>query len=346
MATRLKPKLLALVLGGAMLLVALLNCAARNDGATSLFRAAAARDLAREERWRLDVQLMDEVGMKIHNNRRFDVPEPFEKRARWVESVAQWYRPADLVQQLVDFRKSVMRDNEPAFRQLVELGLAGDISAKCLAAGLYRHHERTVTDSWKYSFAFVANEAMKARDSGHPVCAAVEASLYLTGEAGYPRDPGRAKPGLVQSALAGMYGSQEFLAGMHLDGSLRQVPADLVLNLCWQRVADVQASVGSLGSTCELYRMGMAPDQDGKAVAPSPEIQRLATQWCEPNRNVTAQTCADLERALVVRWDVDGGPSSSRTSIVSSSIGGEMKNLELGAVASSRMSRSGAGAGR
>src|SRR5574340_581173 len=92
--------------------VALSGCADAMEHVPSLYQPALERNLSREERWHFDTELLNEISMKSHNSRRFNVPEPFEKRAQWAESVARWYRTADLVQQLVDFRRSRMRDNE------------------------------------------------------------------------------------------------------------------------------------------------------------------------------------------------------------------------------------------
>lgn len=120
------------------------------SGPLSLYKPELKRDLTQKERWQLDFELAYEASMKEHNRYRFDAPGSFDKRAQWFEAAAQWYKAADLLQQIIDFRKSAMRNNEQAFSQLVELGKQGDVGAACLAAMFYRYHQKEVTARWKY----------------------------------------------------------------------------------------------------------------------------------------------------------------------------------------------------
>ena len=283
---------------GAALATVLAGCAPARE-TRSLYQASSRREISLEERWRLDTALLNEIAMKSQNTRRFDVPDPFEKRARWVEAQAVWYPIADLVQQLVDFRQSRMRDNEAAFVRLVELGRRGDAGARCLAAGIYKHFPREVTARWSVTYETVSLEALKDSGSGHPVCAAVQAAAYLAGDLpGYGRDPAKAKPALVASAAAGLYTNQMFLAGTHLAGSTRFDGREVALKLCWQRVADQQSPFGAFRTTCEAYRLGVGSDLQGKPLSVPAETQAIAARWCAPASNVTAQECARLEQQL------------------------------------------------
>jgi hypothetical protein len=270
--------------------LAALNACARGERVPSLYQPELQRHLSRAERWRLDTELFNEISMKDHNSRRFEIPEPFEKRALWVESMARWYLTADLIQQLVDFRRSRMRDNETAFQQLVDFGEKGDIGAKCLSAAIYRHFPVEVRRRWKYTFEQLAAEAVKARSSGHAICVAVEAELLLQG------DRAKAKSLLIESAVAGLYGYQKLLSRMHLDGSTRFRTRDVALKLCWQRVAFEQSAVAGFDNTCEVYRLGIASDAEGKEVPLPAATQKLAAEWCAPAKKVIADDCARMER--------------------------------------------------
>lgn len=295
-----KRKLIRLVLGS---LVIVASCAVgllvwAFDGKSmppSLYKPELKREMTQEQRWKLDFELANEAAMKNHNSRRFDMPDAFEKRAKWFEETARWYPIADLMQQLIDFRTSSMRNNERAFNELVEMGKAGNISATCMAAMFYQHHDKEATAHWKYTYEDVAKEALKQKNSGHPVCVGIEGSFHLYGQLGYTKSRELAKPYFVKRALIGFYGAQNYLLVSHVRGQMRFVPKDVALSLCWQRVADTISPYALFSSECETYRLGIAVNEDFKDVPLPPSIQQLAREWCEPSRIVTAQTCADLE---------------------------------------------------
>lgn len=271
---------------------------AEPEGATArvLFKPDLRRELTQAERQKLDFDLANEASMREHNSYRFDAPGSFEKRARWFEETAQWYPIADLMQQIIDFRKSTMRNNEVAFNQLVALGQGGDAGAACLAWMFYRHHKREVTANWKYSFEKVTVQAMKFQKSGHPVCLGIEASLFISGDLGYSKSATRAKAGMLQRAVAGFFGAQHYMSIIHLEGRERFMENDVALYLCWQRVAYAQSPIYSFPNTCEVYEQGVARNHQGEWVPAPLEIKDAARQWCDANRTVTAQTCADLEQ--------------------------------------------------
>ena len=293
------PRLLAVIMSVVILLISIVAMAQLlTPRPPSLYQPALARNLTKEERWKLDFDMVNEITMRDHNNYRFDAPGSFEKRAKWFEETAKWYPLADLMQQIIDFRKSTMRDNEKAFNQLVEMGQRGDIGAACIAALLYRHHRREVTDPWKYSFETVTREALKHEDSGHTVCLGTRGGLYMSGELGYPKDENLAKPFVMRSAVAGFYGYQRDMVRSHIEGKLRFNPKDFEASLCWNRVTYTQAGVNSFFHACESYLDGTATNENLKsAPLPAPLIE-MSRQWCDPKRIVTAQTCADLEQKL------------------------------------------------
>ena len=175
----------------------------------SLYRPALKRDLTQEQRWKLDFELANEASMKEHNSRRFEAPGSFEKRALWFEATAQWYPIADLMQQMIDFRKSTMRNNEKAFNKLVEMGKQGDVGATCMAWMFYKHFKKEDTAKWHYSYDDAARAALKLKDSGHPVCCGVEGALYLDGDLGYPQNRFLGRSYLLRRAVAGFYGNQK-----------------------------------------------------------------------------------------------------------------------------------------
>ena len=261
----------------------------------SLYKPELKRDLTQEQRWALDVEIANEASMKNHNSRRFDAPGSFEKRARWFESTAQWYQIADLMQQMIDFRKSTMRDNEKAFNELVELGKMGDVGATCIAWFFYRHFDKAATVKWKYTYEDMAKATLKFKDSGHPICGYVEGALYSDGHLGYEKNAEKAKPFMIRLALNDFFPVREDLKRAHLFEALRFIPRDVALNLCWHRVADQVSPYALFGGECESYRSGFIFDENIKRIPVPPEIQKIASEWCEPNRIVTAQTCADLE---------------------------------------------------
>ena len=293
------PRLFAVVAGTVVMCIGIVAMAQMlAPRSPSLYQAALARSLTQEERWRLDFDMVNEITMRDHNNYRFDAPGSFEKRAKWFEETAQWYPLADLMQQIIDFRKSTMRDNEKAFNQLVEMGQRGDIGAACIAALLYRNHRREVTDPWKYGFETVTREALKHEDSGHTVCLGTRGGLYMGGELGYPKDINLAKPYMMRSAVAGFYAYQSYMARRNIEGELRFNPNDFERALCWNRVSYTQAGNNSFPHTCESYLRGTATNENLKsAPLPAPLIE-MSRQWCDSKRIVTAQTCADLEQKL------------------------------------------------
>ena len=262
----------------------------------SLYMPQLKRELTQQERWQLDFELANEASMREHNSRRFDAPGSFEKRARWFEETAQWYPLADLLQQLINFRKSAMVNNEKAFNELVERGKQGDVGATCIAWMFYKHFKKEDTAKWHYSYDDVARAALKLKDSGHPVCSGVEGALYLDGNLGYPQDRNLAKPYLLKSAVSGFYGDQMYLLGGHQAGTLRFDPKEFELDLCWRKVTDAQAPLPGFRSTCTDYNAGVGLDEQLKFVPLPVALQQLAREWCEPSRIVTAQTCADLEQ--------------------------------------------------
>ena len=107
----------------------------------------------------------------------------------------------------MDIRSGKSRNNEAAFNQLVELGRLGDVGASCMANFLYQYHLPSDTTHWKYSREYVTHQAIKAKASSrHPVCAGMESRFYLRGEMGYPKDPEKAKPFVIEGAVAGFFG--------------------------------------------------------------------------------------------------------------------------------------------
>jgi len=239
--------------------------------------------------------MMNQIGMKHHNSRRFDVPEPYEKRAQWFESLARWDPTADLLQQLIDFRRSAMRDNEAAYMRLVERGRQGDIGSTCLAAAIYQHFEPKVTEKWRLRFDDVAKAAMDVSEKGHPVCAGVEATLYLHGSGGVSRDPVKSKAASIKAALSGMYGHQMALALMHLNGAIEFSPPDVTLYMCWSKVADRHSTLSGFTDKCESYRHGIASNSKGEPAELPESTQKLAAQWCAPQMRVEPTDCARLE---------------------------------------------------
>lgn len=254
--------------------------------------------MSQEDRWNLDLDLLNEVIMREHNSRRFAPPGSMEKRAIWFESTAHRYVLADLLQQIFDFRTAQTRNDEGAFVRLVELGQRGDISAKCFAATIYRHHEKEVTQRWRYSFEYVLREALKVKDSGHPACLGLEGALFAEGDFGYPKDSKRARLSMSKAAEVGSYGHQMALARMHQPGVLRLSPAHVALDLCWRRIADQHSTLSGFAEQCESYRFGIALDEKLNRVPLPSQVQRLAAEWCEPSRKVSAPTCAVLEEQL------------------------------------------------
>jgi len=262
----------------------------------SLYRPDLKREMTQEQRWKLDFELANEASMKEHNSRRFDAPGSFEKRAQWFEATARWYPIADLMQQMIDFRKSIMRNNEKAFNKLVELGKRGDVGATCMAWMFYKHFDKEVTAKWRYSYEQVARDALKVRDSGHPVCSEIEGSLHLDGDLGYETSKTKARPYMIRRGMAGFYGDQMYLAASHQAGTLRFEPHEFELDLCWTKVADAQSPVAGFASTCEFHKDGVGMNEQLKPVPLPQSLQKIVREWCEPSRIVTAQTCADLEQ--------------------------------------------------
>lgn len=268
----------------------------------SLYKPELKREFTQAQRWQLDMELANELGSRV-NSHRFNGPEGIDKRARWVEQEAVTYQIADLLQQIMNatFRSPIY--NEPAFNQLVELGKQGDASASCFANLFYNHHEDDKIKRWKYSRLEVAQLAMKAKAaSGHPLCAGIESRFYMTGEHGYPKDRAKAKPYIIEKAVAGFYGWQEYLAGTHGTSNHEIDPKEVALELCWMRAGNTFSPMADYDTRCYGYLHGSTPivniknDQvEVTRVVVSEAIQVIARQWCEPTRVVTAQECANLE---------------------------------------------------
>lgn len=273
--------------------IALTACGAPSGNAGSLYEPALAREVTRAERWRLDLELMNEVVMREHGNRRFG---SLEARARWAENLARRDPVADLVQQIVDFRKGKMRDNEQAFGKLAALGRHGDVSARCFAAFLYGNHRPEVTEGWRVGYEEVMRQGLLEKDSGHPVCLGLEASLYMTGSLGYPEDRERARKMRIPAALAGSYGAQMTLARYHLEGALRFEPRHLALDFCWRRVADSFWQHAGYSSRC--LSQGQVMNSDLRMVDAPSAVRVIGAEWCVAEKKVTAQTCVDLEGQL------------------------------------------------
>jgi hypothetical protein len=274
-----------------------LSVSASSKGARELYRPELGKELTQEQRWSTDVELANEIQIMDMNSRRFLDGNPFEQRARWVENLATSYKVADLVQQLVDFRRSTMRPNERAFMELVQRARTGDIGATCLAPVLYSRFPKKVVQSWPITYSRLVGDAMNAKDSGHPVCANVAASVYLLGTAGYPKDAQRAKQWIVASAVAGSYRYRMRLANSHLAGAAALDKSEVALRLCWLRVADQIAPHAAFRYACEMYRDGRTIGPDLRTVDVGPDVQEVAHAWCQPSRSVTAQVCADLEKS-------------------------------------------------
>jgi hypothetical protein len=264
----------------------------------SLYRPELKREMTQEQRWALDFELANETSMQF-NTRRFDVPDPFEKRARWVEQEAVTYQIADLIQQILDIRIGKPRGNEAAFNQLVELGKQGDAGASCMADWLYQQHTLEMTARWKHGREEVTRQALQAKAAtGHPVCAGMEARFYLHGEMGYPKDRAKAKPFLIEGAVAGFWGDQSLLSATHLIKDQVIDPKEVELQLCWKRVADQFSPASGFYEACGMYQSGPAFNQDIKPVEVPQQIKELARKWCKPTQEqwkVTAQDCANLE---------------------------------------------------
>lgn len=130
----------------------------------SRYDPAKALPLTQAQRWQLDFDLVNEADMREINSRRFDVPNPYEKRARWFEEMAQGYELADLINQLFDFRTSATLNDEAVFTKLYALGRAGNEAAACMAEHFHRSLSREITARWK-----VSNEDIGFVRPGQPV---------------------------------------------------------------------------------------------------------------------------------------------------------------------------------
>jgi hypothetical protein len=256
----------------------------------SLYKPELKRNMTQEERWKLDFDLANEITAQV-NSRRFNVPDAFEKRAQWVEQEAVTYQIADLIQQIL---------NDGAFNQLVALGETGDVSASCMANLLYNYHRREDITRWKHSPDDVARMALKAKAaSGHPVCAGMESRFYLRGEMGYPMDRAKAKPYVIEGAVAGFWADQAYLKGTNLIDGQTIDPKKVERLLCWTTVADRFSPASNKYASCYMFSHGPAFNLDSKPVLVPQQIKDLARKWCEPeseSSKVTAQDCANLER--------------------------------------------------
>jgi hypothetical protein len=176
------------------------------------------------------------------------------------------------------------------------MGQAGDVSAACMAAALYWHHTKEMVAGWNLGFEAVLKSAMRFKDSGHPVCVGVEASAYLYGWPGYPKDEKRSTELRIRAAAAGSAGEQKYMAAKHIAGAQRLEPKSVALEICWTRVAATKLinERTSFDNTCRLYRRGVAM-VDGEPKKPPQDIQEIALHWCSPFLTVTPDMCAYLE---------------------------------------------------
>lgn len=264
----------------------------------SRYDPAKALQLAQAQRWQLDFDLVNEADMREINSRRFDVPNPYEKRARWFEEMAQGYELADLINQLFDFRKSSTINDEAVFTKLYALGKSGNEAAACMAEHFHRSLSREITARWKVSYDDVALAAAPYIHSAHPVCSELEWSLASQGKGGLEKDPQRAHRARIKPALAGFYFRQSGMSVIHIDLVRQMHPKAVEAHLCWSRVADRSSVHSNFQGECDSYRQGFSSDGAGHSIQVPPSIQILARQWCEPTRIVTPQECAQLESQL------------------------------------------------
>jgi hypothetical protein len=248
----------------------------------SRYDPAKSFTLTKEQRWQLDFELVNEADMREINSRSFEVPNAYEQRARWFEKMAQGYILADLINQLFEFRSSSTTHNEVAFAQLYELGRDGNEAAACMAERFHRRFQKEITSHWSVTYDQVALSAVPYINSQHPVCSELE----------------RAKRAFLKPAVAGFFINQSGMQGRLVDGKNRMDPKSVAAYLCWARVADRSSVHSGFSNFCESYRLGIASDIDGHPIRVPSSIQTLARQWCEPNRSVTPQDCAQIESQL------------------------------------------------
>lgn len=266
-----------------------------------MVRASAAKTLTKQERWKLDFIIANEAGKREFGSQMFPAPQSYEKRARWFEEHAQWYQTADLIRQIIDFRFPGVLNNESAFNRLYELGKQGDIGASCMASMLYLHHSEEMRKGWKYSHETVVREALKHKDSGHPVCDGLEYGLYVHGLLGYPQDRALARKNALLRAHTGFYGTQNYLSGWHRHDSVVLNPKHFALSICWVKVAEQQ--IERIHNACETYQSGRiyygGTWQNPLATIPIPEHhKKVVAEWCDPKVLPTIDTCMTLENQL------------------------------------------------
>ena len=266
-----------------------------------MFQPSKAKTLTQQERWQLDFTIANETTMREHGSAMFRSPGVFEKRANWFEEHAQWYELADLMRQLFDFRQVRIMNNEKAFNRLFELGKQGDIGASCTAALLYLHHDEYTRRNWKYSYETVVREALKHKDSGHPVCAGMEDGLYLRGELGYPKDKKLAHKYALIGAQQGFYKTQLIISGWHRLKDVALHPKHFALNMCWGKLAEQQ--VDTYAPPCELYRegkmnYGATIEKPLNLIDMPQDLKKIALDWCDAKTPPTIETCMALENQL------------------------------------------------
>ena len=245
------------------------------------------RALTLEQRWQIDSELLDEAYMKEYNNVRFPGPGSWDQRAAWVAELAQWYPVADAVNQIVDFTRSVMHNNEAAMRRLYDMGQAGDIGAACMAASLYHHHPKEMTARWRLGYEQVARAALVHKDSGNLMCLGVEGTQYFRGTMGYPKDIDKARKIFIKRAAAGSVGNQEFMVRQYSDGAYRFEPRAAILELCWHRVLAQKSLLTRTIDLCGQYREGTRVDWQGKVSVVPLQLQENALRWCDRSKTVT-----------------------------------------------------------
>lgn len=270
-------------------------CWAYGGAPRSFFEAQRDQGLTQEERAKLDFELANEYSMGGINGRRF---RDAEERAQWFWRLAKDDEVADLLQQTFDFENGMPRNYEPAVRRLIELGRQGHPRAACFGEFAYRHQSRDVTETWRYTYDDAARLALLFSNS-HPVCATVAGNLYRFGLGGFSQNDSKAKAEIMRAANAGLFWSQVYMAGTHLQPNGHRDPVELEKELCWKRVADRQSPQSFFHSTCQALREGIGIDAQGKPFPVSSEIKAVASRWCAadgPLTRISAEDCIQLER--------------------------------------------------
>jgi hypothetical protein len=264
----------------------------------ALYKEENKRTMTQAVQWQLDFELANEY-LQYSNNRRF---LHLVDRWAWFDEIAKGYEIADLVRQTINTRPSSNDSYEPAFTRLVELGKAGNISARCFAWMIHGHLDKRKTKSWKYSYEDAARLALESKDSGHPICKGIEGSLYLYGQLGYPQSKEKAKPFIIESALIGFYGDLKYLAGANSPIEGKNDSKKMALELCWLRQANRQSHTAYFDTACSVYLEGRAMNSKMEYFNLSEEVKATAQDWCQtsgPKVNTTAQDCAELEKSYL-----------------------------------------------